>query len=323
MENISNLDEFFNTSLKIGSNWFLSQANGGNTSIKFNNDLLIKASGTSLFQEKDKIKNIFVYKSKASQFKKPSMEWPIHQLLPNKYIFHYHSIRFIACSILSQTELVKEHLTNKGIKSVVIEYIEPGKDLANSIKEVFLKDKSYDIFLLDNHGVVISSNNISYIEKICFDLEKILLNILSKLNKNYFDIEKLISSEPKIMRNLRSIKLSKIHYESFIKGLENISSKGSLFPDQFLYLGEINKIFNNKYKNYKKSIFRLTDSEIKFESFNATKTIIREYSWVTFILILIIGSSEKSNNLKLISNDLSAALIKNPDEIFRKKLGVM
>ena len=36
MENIANLDDFFNTSSKIGSNWFLSQANGGNTSIKFN-----------------------------------------------------------------------------------------------------------------------------------------------------------------------------------------------------------------------------------------------------------------------------------------------
>lgn len=314
------LDEFYNASSKIGNNWLLSQANGGNTSVKVNSDLLIKASGTSLFQNKEEIKNIFIYKSLATTSKRASMESPIHELIPKKYVFHYHPIRYLVCSIIGKSELIKTYLNKNKINCQCIDYKEPGNDLANAIRKLLIRDNTIELFLLENHGIVICGDSINKIEKLSDKLDSVYLKVLKESINNYLEIEKLIDNNPKVMQEINSIKINESHFDAIKIGLEMINGNGCLFPDQSVYLGRVDKMFISNNKKNKDKIFDLRKDEIKIISFQTKSTTIVEYAWVTFFLVLVIGYSKNIEKLNLISVNSSLALSKNSDEIYRKKL---
>ena len=109
-------------SAKLGNDLSLIQASGGNTSIKLDGKLLVKASGKKLknalnediFVSLDLIKirnELAINKSKKElNFKnicgsslRASIETSMHAIMPYKVVLHTHSVDTIAISLLSNS----------------------------------------------------------------------------------------------------------------------------------------------------------------------------------------------------------------------------
>ena len=169
-------------SFKIGANWLLCQGNGGNTSQKNDISILIKASGYSLIESLERTEEVFVDVNmstlQSSNNRRPSMELPFHIAIKNKYVFHYHSLYFLLLSINNLIKEATETLTDLSIKSSNIPYITPGDDLFNAISSDIQKCAPSDLYMLDNHGIIIAADTIDDCIKIIQNSEEVFLRIL-------------------------------------------------------------------------------------------------------------------------------------------------
>ena len=307
-------NNFLVQSSKVGCNWMLCQATGGNTSFKYDGEINIKASGYNLRDSLICPEEIFVNPKEILGFKKPSMEYKMHIAIPHKYVFHYHPLRFILCSIFDELQQLKNKLDEYKIKTCILPYVEPGDSLAFII-EKYIKNKELpDIIFLMNHGVVVSGNNISSVKKLILVLEKISFESLKQHIYLIKDIEnswgKLYET---IIKKNKSI-INNNDIELVNKGLKKIKNNDILFPDQVIYLdgnfaswGDSNQYFTFSNSGY--------NSQIIFEK-KITNTQ-KEYLIALGFLIAMIGSSTKQ-----ISNVINEKEVKNlknnPKEIYRK-----
>ena len=111
--------EFLKLSSKLGKDHMLVQGAGGNTSIKQNNKMWIKASGTWLSKSLEE--NIFVEvnlerirknillnedisaetSNKTNKNLRPSIETSLHALMPHKIVVHTHPIETVSYTHLT------------------------------------------------------------------------------------------------------------------------------------------------------------------------------------------------------------------------------
>jgi rhamnose utilization protein RhaD (predicted bifunctional aldolase and dehydrogenase) len=208
------------------------QGGGGNTSVKISSsEMLVKSSGVNLKDltknsgyckvDHKKINNFINSSQKNTSFEKaieeskidgngrPSMETGFHSQLGN-YVLHSHPvyINTFLCSTESQIKL----------KALIpeahwIKYATPGEAVTYELKKVIDKKKldPYKddlVFLLENHGVIISTNN-------HLDITKIHEDINNRIRKAY------------------SFK----KFEPF-KILDNVYDLPTLFPDQIVYINK-------------------------------------------------------------------------------------
>ena len=103
--------ELLSLSQWLGDNWLLSQASGGNTSVKSPTGIWIKASGAWLSKsQSDPAAFTFVSTNDVGSEVRPSMELPFHLAIPHKFVCHYHSVYFLLCSISGLSkEFLKYH----------------------------------------------------------------------------------------------------------------------------------------------------------------------------------------------------------------------
>ena len=184
--------DFIALSQRIGANPMLVQGPGGNTSIKHNGIMWIKASGTELAEALQK--NIFVAvdpeKAKAeidgfgigthdgtcraaridqTDDLRPSIETTFHALLPQKYVFHFHSVHTVCHAIAPQGRaLLAEKLDD--LNWVIVPYCKPGVELTLAIREA-AQDQRPEIIVLQNHGVIVCGDTISEVERLITELE--------------------------------------------------------------------------------------------------------------------------------------------------------
>jgi rhamnose utilization protein RhaD (predicted bifunctional aldolase and dehydrogenase) len=167
-------------SARVGADPLLVQAAGGNTSLKQNGVMLIKASGTWLRDATSKdifvpvaheallaalAKNDpaceactdFVLADLNSTGLRPSIETTVHALMPQRVVVHVHCVNTIAWAIRSDAE---HRLAGKlkDFNWAFIPYARPGLPLANAIA-ARLKP-GIDVLILGNHGLVIAAESV-------------------------------------------------------------------------------------------------------------------------------------------------------------------
>lgn len=144
----------------IISNLFDSPACGGNISVKFQDKIMIKTSGTDLKRDKDYV--IVDEHSIKIQNKKPSMEYSFHKIIPYRFVLHYHPIYLLPWLCDKNSDKILNH-TFEGISSYfrIIDYYMPGTELSKQIEI----DPQANVYFLKNHGVIIASDDFSSIEK--------------------------------------------------------------------------------------------------------------------------------------------------------------
>ncbi len=155
---IAALNDLLHISHQVGDQLDLVQGGGGNTSVKTaDGTMYIKASGTALkamsaergWVEIDCHTGRVIQDNGGQQ---PSMEWPMHLLLP-RVVIHVHAVylNIYNCQVGGVAQLA-ERL--RKFEPIVIPYATPGQELANSIQQR-IQGLNPKLLLLENHGVIV------------------------------------------------------------------------------------------------------------------------------------------------------------------------
>ena len=269
------LKDLVKISKYFGQRFDLTQAAGGNSSIKLGNQMYIKSSGYSLsevsldngytlldndklidFLNKIKNKRITTTIEKNSakilresvlQGGNPSIETYSHSLM-KKYTIHIHPIASNIVSVNKKSKEIFEKIFTRKKKTEGIFYVDyksPGIALANEITKTLSAGNDVQaeyktiILFLQNHGLICSADNklelIDSVERFVKKFESFL-----KINLNQYKMTTEISQ---ILWEYSHKNLTCYYSEdSYIQ--KNISLKNSktfgkpLNPDQLLYCGE-------------------------------------------------------------------------------------
>jgi ribulose-5-phosphate 4-epimerase/fuculose-1-phosphate aldolase len=276
---------FIKYSKQIGSDFTLCQGPGGNTSYKVGDYIYLKKSGHSLSNvNKESVFKKVVYRDILNFYKETkntenrfdnelSIEAPLHVLLNQRYIFHYHSISSILLSAIHDNSKLNRILAENDI--LAVEYMRPGNKLAQHIKNLDINSKS-NIFFLHNHGMIISGNNIQNLVKKIYKVEKLINNLLPDvdLNRIIHTVSTVDLTGVKINNPFPSIDYAKyadkylfpdhaVFFPDFFSKKTNIENT-ILFDEDFIFL---NKKLNHVQKLYLQTILTiyggLGESKIK------------------------------------------------------------
>lgn len=263
---IVEFNRFVKLSELIGNDLEMCQDAGGNLSVKVSDDyMIIKSSGfklkdvfknhsiidyklllNSLNKEKinnDDLLNSFLMDSViSSKYKKPSMETCFHTLL-KKYTIHVHPIYLTLLLCLKDSKDIIKQLFSE-FDYQYIEYATPGYNLYKSIKT-----NIKDICFLENHGLILSFDNIEgcVYNKLCY-----LNNKSKEYIKENCDFEEFDSS----FSNKNIIEKFNIFPDSVIFN-DDSSKKEILAAHNYIIymgnkLGNIRQISNNNVSFLKK-----------------------------------------------------------------------
>ena len=269
------LKDLVEISKYFGQRFDLTQAAGGNSSIKIGKKMYIKSSGYSLsevtykngytilnnnklidylYKVENKKINSYLERQSAKILKdsvikggNPSIETFAHSLM-KKYAIHIHPIATNMVSVNKQSEKIFNKIFKKRSKDVNLLYVKyknPGISLANEImknlvinKEILDTNKPIIVFL-ENHGLICSSD---YKSELIETVEKFVRKF-----ENYLKLD--------FKRYKQTTEISKILWENSYKDLVSYYSEDSLLgklihlknsknfvkplnPDQLLYCGE-------------------------------------------------------------------------------------
>jgi rhamnose utilization protein RhaD (predicted bifunctional aldolase and dehydrogenase) len=177
---MSEFDSLRSFSARIGSDPLLVQAAGGNTSLKRDGVMWIKASGTwlkdaaarevfvpvdhtalmaALSREDPRCETCtdFLRTDLATTDLRPSIETTVHALLPQKVVIHVHCVNTIAWAIQADAESFLATKL-KGFASIYIPYARPGLPLAGAIAGRLRA--GIDVLVLGNHGLVVAAGSV-------------------------------------------------------------------------------------------------------------------------------------------------------------------
>jgi len=177
-------------SARVGSNPLLVQASNGNTSIKLDGILWLKASGKWLARAlhddmfvplelaavRDSIQNptgLVPSRVQESDLR-PSIETPMHAILRHRVVIHVHSINTIAWAIrLDGPAQLKQRLDP--LHWQWIPYAASGIPLARAIETAVALAPDTDVLILGNHGLVVCGADCDSAEKLLFEVERRLV----------------------------------------------------------------------------------------------------------------------------------------------------
>lgn len=180
-------ETFVALSARLGADPLLVQAAGGNTSVKRDGVLWIKASG-KLLREATK-ENIFVPVDLAGVREgieqdeadpttgrvlgdtplRPSIETTLHALLPQRVVLHLHSVNALASGVREDGQAqVARRL--EGLPWAWVDYRRPGLPLTRAVRAV--AGAATSVLALANHGIVVGADDCAAAEMLVRDVER-------------------------------------------------------------------------------------------------------------------------------------------------------
>ena len=171
-------------SQRIGADPQLIQAAGGNSSVKENDTLWVKASG--LWLRDALLRPIFVpvalsqvragvsagdadpvgpavLQALATELGlRPSIETTLHALMPHRVVLHVHAVDAIVWAVLPNAQArLKPLLT--GIAWGWVDYHRPGLPLTRGVADL-IQHQAVDVVMMANHGLVIGADTVTQAE---------------------------------------------------------------------------------------------------------------------------------------------------------------
>lgn len=148
------------------------QGPGGNTSLKHEGVLWVKASGTDL-ADADKTcifvpvdlgvarqaiadgddKPIPALDLPQAEGMRPSIECSLHALMPHRVVLHNHDVNVIAWAARADAESALA-APLQGLNWAFVPYARPGLPLTRAVRDV-MESRAPDILILGNHGLVV------------------------------------------------------------------------------------------------------------------------------------------------------------------------
>jgi rhamnose utilization protein RhaD (predicted bifunctional aldolase and dehydrogenase) len=257
-ESVSSFDAEFAAlralSARIGSDPLLIQGAGGNTSVKHNGLLWIKASGKWLanaesedmfvpvrlasvmdaveagLPEAEKAE-LFVDDALNTARLRPSIETTVHALMPQEIVVHVHCVNTIALAVQEDAEaLAAARLAGYAFK--FIPYARPGLPLARAIAERLAPGTN--VLVLGNHGLVVAAQTVAeagaLLKHVCDRLDA---PARVSLPANLDELERLAAgSDYRLPLDPRA------HGAATDPVSCAIAAGGSLYPDHAVFLGQ-------------------------------------------------------------------------------------
>jgi FMN phosphatase YigB (HAD superfamily) len=305
------LNELKNISKYCGERFDLVQAGGGNTSVKVDDLMFIKASGYNLTNIDEKngyvvinnklllqdiysnsIKEVVNYNLLGN--KRGSIETFMHSIL-KKYTIHLHPVQInrVLVSVNSK-DIIKQIYPN----GLIINYLTPGIKVCNEIMDIYNNENV--IFLL-NHGIIITCDDINSVYEILGD---ILYHFESYQKINY-DKYKFTNNISKTINS--TFNIENISYlcqdeiiNRYLKNNTEIFKEKITFPDCLIYCGVkilfgLNNIqeYKELYREYPKII--IENQCVYINSHSLTKC--RDIEEVLKSNLLILDSNLQKNYL--------------------------
>jgi ribulose-5-phosphate 4-epimerase/fuculose-1-phosphate aldolase len=185
-------------SARVGGDPLLVQASNGNTSIKLDGILWIKASGKWLAQAmseemfvplecaevQQSIENEteIAWQYTPNDGLRPSIETAMHAVLRHRVVLHVHSINSIAWAIrLDGRDRLTERLA--GLNWQWIPYAASGIPLARAIEKAVADRPEINVLILGNHGLVVCAEDCHTAEKLLLEVERRLAIIPRRVPK--------------------------------------------------------------------------------------------------------------------------------------------
>ena len=173
---MDNLSALARVSAELGGNRLLIQAAGGNTSVKVDGALWVKASGRWLAKALDEpifaaldlprltdamargdpaceTCDAFVRADLSGPGLRPSVETTLHAGLPQRFVLHVHCVETIANAVLEDGAARVAPLLD-GLKWAWVPYTRPGFPLFRTITP------GADVYVFANHGLVVAADTL-------------------------------------------------------------------------------------------------------------------------------------------------------------------
>lgn len=217
----------------------LVQAASGNTSVKVNGLLWIKASGKwladarqeSVFTCVDFLDGLQEGAPAISGNLKPSIETAMHATLPHKVVVHVHSVNTIAWAVRRDgPEQLADRLANLDWRW--IPHVPSGQPLAREISKALSRAPDTNIFVLANHGLVVCGSCCEEAEALLREVEdRVAITPRSAPHPPAGDLEGLACSA-----HWRLPAKPELHALGTDRVSRSILAGGVLYPCQAIFL---------------------------------------------------------------------------------------
>ncbi|MET3615856.1 rhamnose utilization protein RhaD (predicted bifunctional aldolase and dehydrogenase) [Rhizobium aquaticum] len=254
-------DNFIDLSRRIGTDVLKTQGAGGNTSIKADGVMWVKASGTWLSEAGTKEIMVpvevtplvealragdpraekstdFVVEALNLSGLRPSIETSFHAALPQRVIAHYHCVNTIAHAVASdRSERLKACMAAlPDLTWATVPYRRPGVPLAREIDKV--ASGRHDILFLFNHGVIVCGDSV---EEVADRIERVTAAL--EIAPRHVGVPDMPELEA---LSAGSGFRPAVDLESHRTALDVVSARiatgGSLYPDHVIFLGTQNGV---------------------------------------------------------------------------------
>lgn len=244
-------------SARIGSDPLLTQGAGGNTSVKSDGVLWIKASGTWLAHALERdimvpveiapllaaVSSVDPAAERAEQFVlsdlnpsglRPSIETTVHALMPQRVVLHVHCVNTIALAV--RTDCEAELATRlEGLDWALVPYARPGLPLALAIAEHAAHGP--DVLVLANHGLVVAAETVAAAEALLNEVtQRLATEPRSAPPADAGRLRALASAAQDVAFRLPESEAA--HAVATDPVSTKIAARGSLYPDHVIFLGE-------------------------------------------------------------------------------------
>jgi HAD superfamily hydrolase (TIGR01549 family) len=262
---LNELDKLKKISKYCGERFDLVQAGGGNTSVKINDLMFIKASGYNLTNIDENngytvINNKLLLEDINANVTKDVMEYNfignkrgsietfMHSIL-KKYTVHLHPIQINRILVSKKAiEIINEVYPN----SLIIEYLTPGIKVCNKIKE---KYNDENIIFLLNHGIIVTSDDINQIYNLINDV-LIKFESYQEINFDNYKNTNIISNALNTV-----FKVSNVSYlcqdeviNKYFNQNMDLFKQSISFPDALIYCG-VKYLFGLENIDHYKSLY--------------------------------------------------------------------
>lgn len=237
-------------SARLGFDPLLVQGGAGNTSIKIDDVLWIKASGKWLARAKQddilipldlahirccvRQRNVCCvkYTSPAGKTMVPSIETAMHAVVPHRVTVHVHSVNTIAWAVRQDGP---EHAAKRlaGLRWQWIPYTPSGLPLALEVQKSFERTPDTQVLILANHGLVVSGDD-------CADVEAVLREVEHRLNivpRHAAPFDETALQDAIGGSDWRIPQLDHLHALGTDALSRTILESGILYPCQAIFLG--------------------------------------------------------------------------------------
>lgn len=241
-------------SARLGADRLLVQGAGGNTSLKHDGVLWVKASGTWLMHAAERPIMVpvdhtallaalqrddpdcetsvaFVVDGLNASGLRPSIETTMHAVLPQRVVLHVHCVDTIAWASLADAEARLAPLLD-GLDWAFVPYVRPGLPMTRGIEAA--KHETTTVVVLGNHGLVVAADTVAGAEALLAEVRRRLARPARPVppDDRLAALEALAAGS-----GWRLPRDPTTHAVATDPARLAVARRGSLYPDHVIFLG--------------------------------------------------------------------------------------